>query len=118
MTITLLRYDPLQLGACMTVVMHSSRHNVSTLKEPTLLLYCSQGLLSCSISGGHFWRNALSEEEKARLVGNIAGYLKDASEFIQRRALRNFFQADRDYGVSTSVCTGVWPSGSRKTSSE
>ncbi len=29
---------------------------------------------------------------------NIAGHLKDASEFIQRRAVRNFFRADKEYG--------------------
>ena len=29
---------------------------------------------------------------------NIAGHLKDASDFIQRRAVRNFSQVDRDYG--------------------
>ena len=40
----------------------------------------------------------LNEEEKTRLVSNIAGHLRNASEFIQRRAVRNFFQADREYG--------------------
>ena len=33
---------------------------------------------------------------------NIAGHLKDASEFIQRRAVRNFFQVDREYGERIS----------------
>jgi len=40
----------------------------------------------------------LNEEERTRLVTNIAGHLKDASDFIQRRAVRNFSQVDRDYG--------------------
>lgn len=51
-----------------------------------------------SFQVGIFWRKVLSEEEKTRLVQNIAGHLKDASEFIQRRAVRNFFQVDREYG--------------------
>ncbi|XP_064398721.1 catalase-like isoform X3 [Halichondria panicea] len=45
-----------------------------------------------------FWRNVLSEDEKRRLVRNIAGHLKDASEFIQQRAVRNFTQVDSEYG--------------------
>lgn len=45
-----------------------------------------------------FWRNVLSHDEKRRLVANIAGHLKDASEFIQQRAVRNFTQVDPEYG--------------------
>ena len=36
---------------------------------------------------GTFWCKVLSEEEKTRLVQNIAGHLKDATEFIQHRAV-------------------------------
>jgi hypothetical protein len=32
------------------------------------------------------------------LVENIAGHLKDAQEFIQKRAVHNFTQADPEYG--------------------
>ena len=35
----------------------------------------------------NFWTKVLSEEEKTRLVENIAGHLKDAAEFIQKRAV-------------------------------
>ena len=45
-----------------------------------------------------FWRKVLNEEERTRLVSNIAGHLKDASDFIQRRAVRNFSVVDKDYG--------------------
>ena len=45
-----------------------------------------------------FWRHVLTEDEKKRLVANIAGHLKGASEFIQRRAVRNFTQVDPEYG--------------------
>ena len=45
-----------------------------------------------------FWRKVLTEDEKTRLVQNIAGHLKDAAEFLQQRAVRNFTQVDAEYG--------------------
>ncbi|GFR66373.1 catalase [Elysia marginata] len=47
---------------------------------------------------GIFYRKVLSKEERARLVENIAGHLKDAQDFIQKRAVNNFAQADADFG--------------------
>ena len=38
----------------------------------------------------NFWNNVLNEAEKTRLVNNIAGHLKDAKEFLQKRAVRLF----------------------------
>ena len=35
-----------------------------------------------------FWTKVLTAEEKARLVQNIAGHLKNVTEFIQQRAVR------------------------------
>ncbi len=46
----------------------------------------------------NLWRKVLNEHERSRLVNNIAGHLKDAAEFIQRRAVRNFSQVDKDFG--------------------
>ncbi len=40
----------------------------------------------------------LKPEEQTRLVENIAGHLKDAQEFIQKRTVRNFAQCDPEYG--------------------
>lgn len=37
---------------------------------------------------GTFYRKVLTEEEKIRLCRNIAGHLKDAQGFIQKRAVR------------------------------
>ena len=45
-----------------------------------------------------FWRKVLTEEEKTRLVNNIAGHLKGSTDFIQQRAVRNFTQVDPEYG--------------------
>ncbi|RUS77618.1 hypothetical protein EGW08_014618 [Elysia chlorotica] len=47
---------------------------------------------------GIFWKKVLSPEARARLVDNIAGHLKDAQDFIQKRAVGNFAQADADFG--------------------
>ena len=40
----------------------------------------------------------LDEQGKTNLVNNIAGHLKDAQEFIQKRAIANFAAADPEYG--------------------
>jgi len=47
---------------------------------------------------GTFYRKVLKPDEKRRLVENIAGHLKDAQEFLQKRAVYNFSQADPEYG--------------------
>ena len=44
------------------------------------------------------FNQVMSEEERDRLTSNIAGHLSKAQEFIQKRAVRNFSQADPDYG--------------------
>ena len=46
-----------------------------------------------------FWTKVLTEEEKERLVQNIAGHLKNATEFIQQRAVREGRERER-------VCEG------------
>ncbi|XP_050393633.1 catalase isoform X1 [Patella vulgata] len=47
---------------------------------------------------GTFWRKVLKPEERTRLIENMAGHLKDAQEFIQKRAVENYSKADADYG--------------------
>lgn len=47
---------------------------------------------------GLFWRKVLKEDERQRLVDNIAGHLKNAQKFIQDRAVLNFSQADPEFG--------------------
>ena len=48
---------------------------------------------------GVFYREVLKPEERKRLVENIAGHLKNAAPFIQKRAVGNFKQADIEYGT-------------------
>ncbi|CAH0383406.1 unnamed protein product [Bemisia tabaci] len=45
-----------------------------------------------------FWEKTLNEEERCRLVANLAGHLKEAAEFIQERAVKNFTQVHPDFG--------------------
>lgn len=47
---------------------------------------------------GTFWRDVLNEGEREDLASNIAGHLKDAKDFIQKRAVANFAAADPEYG--------------------
>ncbi|CAL1265609.1 unnamed protein product [Larinioides sclopetarius] len=47
---------------------------------------------------GIFYRETLADEEKGRLVKNIANHLINAQEFIQERAVNNFTQADVECG--------------------
>jgi len=47
---------------------------------------------------GIFFQKVLKEEERERLVQNIAGHLKDAQPFIQERAVANFEKAHKELG--------------------
>lgn len=47
---------------------------------------------------GTFWQKVLSPEERTKLVNNIAGHLKDAQDFIQKRGVRNFGSCDPEFG--------------------
>ena len=47
-----------------------------------------------------FWRNVLDENEREDLVSNIAGHLKNAKLFLQKRAVSSKFSlfVSFDYG--------------------
>lgn len=45
-----------------------------------------------------FYRQVLDQPARQRLVDNIVGHLKNASPFIQERAVKNFAQVDADFG--------------------
>ena len=62
---------------------------------------------------GHFYRGVLTEEERTRLVENIAGHLKDAQEFIQKRAVENFSKADSEYGARIAELLQKYKTASR-----
>jgi len=45
-----------------------------------------------------FWLKTLDEQGRINLVNNIAGHLKDAQYFLQKRAVSNFSQVHQDFG--------------------
>lgn len=45
-----------------------------------------------------FWEKTLDKGAKERLVCAIAGHLKDAKDFLQERAVKNFSQVHADFG--------------------
>uniref|UniRef100_A0A8C4RG00 Catalase n=1 Tax=Erpetoichthys calabaricus TaxID=27687 RepID=A0A8C4RG00_ERPCA len=45
-----------------------------------------------------FYTKVLNEDERQRLCENIAGHLKNAQLFIQKRAVKNFMDVHPDYG--------------------
>lgn len=48
---------------------------------------------------GIFFRKVLNEEERQRLVNNIANHIVNAQEFLQERAIKNFSQVCPEYGA-------------------
>ncbi|XP_041770407.1 catalase-like [Anopheles merus] len=45
-----------------------------------------------------FYRRVLDDAGRQRLINNIVGHLKDASPFLQERAVKNFAMVDADFG--------------------
>ncbi|KAJ8673509.1 hypothetical protein QAD02_004771, partial [Eretmocerus hayati] len=57
-----------------------------------------------------FWSKTLKEDERARLVKNMVGHLKEASGFIIERAIKNFSKVDVELGKRLTEglrCAGV-----------
>ena len=48
---------------------------------------------------GTFYREVLNEEERSRLVNNIANHVANAKEFLQKRCVENFSKCDPDFGA-------------------
>ncbi|XP_018495282.1 catalase isoform X1 [Galendromus occidentalis] len=58
----------------------------------------------------------LSEAERDRLSSNIAGSLKDAQEFIQQRAIKNFTSAHPELGAAVQAKVKAFVSGTNSLS--
>ena len=56
-----------------------------------------------------FYNKVLNDEERARLVSNIAGHLKDAKDFIQKRAVS--FTSSCDYCYIEQNVQGMYICG-------
>jgi catalase len=50
-----------------------------------------------------FWNNVLDDKARNRLVANIADHLRNASEFIQERAVKNFAKVNCSFGKELSI---------------
>ena len=46
-----------------------------------------------------YWVRVLNEDERNRLVDNIAGHLKNAASFLQERGINNFGKVHPDFGT-------------------
>ena len=49
----------------------------------------------------------MKEDERARLVANIAGHLRGAGTEIQRRQVAHFTKADPEYGARVAQALGL-----------
>merc|ERR1719419_1356233 len=47
---------------------------------------------------GTFWTNVLTPADKDALISNMAGHLKNAQEFLQKRAVENWSQCSAEWG--------------------
>uniref|UniRef100_A0A915JPW0 Catalase core domain-containing protein n=1 Tax=Romanomermis culicivorax TaxID=13658 RepID=A0A915JPW0_ROMCU len=52
-----------------------------------------------------FWNKVLNEDERKRLVENIAGHLSNAQPFIREKVVNNFAHVDPDFGRQSLVIT-------------
>lgn len=58
------------------------------------------------VQPGNLYR-LMSEEEKARLVSNLVGHMKNVRKDIQERQVMHFFKADPDYGTRVAKGLGI-----------
>ncbi len=70
--------------------------------------YAQTGRADDFEQAGMLWR-VLGEDEKARLVANIAGHLGGAAREIQERQLQHFLKADAAYGGRVAHALGIPP---------
>lgn len=70
-----------------------SGNNVSLLRRHTMCFSSNLPHMSghfmflALLQVTDFWNKVLNEAERTRLVNNIAGHLKDAKQFLQKRAV-------------------------------
>lgn len=57
------------------------------------------------VQAGNLYRNVMTDQDRANLIGNIVGHLGGAQKRIQLRQTALFFKADKEYG--TRVAKGL-----------
>lgn len=59
------------------------------------------------VQAGALYRDVMTEQDRAHLVGNIAGHLSGAQKRIQLRQCALFYKADTDYGTRVAEALGL-----------
>jgi catalase len=59
------------------------------------------------VQAGWLYGKVMTDEERARLIGNIAAHLGGAQERIQLRQAALFFKANAEYGTRVAEALGL-----------
>ena len=59
------------------------------------------------VQAGALYRKVMTDEDRAHLVGNIVGHLKNAQKRIQLRQTALFYKADAEYGEGVAKGLGL-----------
>jgi len=59
------------------------------------------------VQAGALYRKVMTEEDRAHLVGNIVGHLKNAQKRLQLRQAALFYKADAEYGEGVAKGLGL-----------
>jgi catalase len=59
------------------------------------------------VQPGNLYRNVMTDQDRANLVGNIVSHLGNAQKRIQRRQCALFYKADADYGARVAQGLGL-----------
>lgn len=59
------------------------------------------------VQAGALYRDVMNDEERARLVSNIAGHMAGAQLRLQLRQTALFYKADPDYGLKVAKALGL-----------
>jgi len=59
------------------------------------------------VQAGNLYRQVMTDEARAHLVGNIIGHLGNAQTYIQLRQAALFFKADQEYGTRVAEGLGL-----------
>ncbi len=59
------------------------------------------------VQAGNLYRNVMTDQDRANLIGNITGHLCGAQKRIQLRQTAIFYKADKDYGTRVAKGLGL-----------
>ncbi|MBV9615055.1 MAG: catalase, partial [Ktedonobacteraceae bacterium] len=62
------------------------------------------------VQAGNFYRHALSATDRNHLVSNIVGHMgQGVDRFVQERAIKNWYQVDKELGSRIAEGLGLAP---------